>query len=132
MAEFDPEQFLTNAMNEIQVGASPALMDAILAAEDLAARFASLGADLTATLVAIKLETDPERIKLLQDDLSYTLPARKAEILAAAKIRCSSDGQAALETALTVLEKAALIVAKSFIPGISALPGLSNVLPPGV
>jgi len=76
---------------------------------------AQLRQDIEATLAALEVERDSRRARALRDDLEKFLPARKAAILSAAQSRFSSEVQAALENALSLATRAAVIVAKAFV-----------------
>src|SRR5581483_6048248 len=82
---------------------------------DVRVELSELRQDIEATLAALETERDGRRARALRQDLDTFLPARKAAILAAAEARYSKDIKDALENALTLATRAAVIVAKAFV-----------------
>src|SRR5438034_11694116 len=84
---------------------------------DVRVELSELRKDIEATLAALEVERDGRRARGLRQDLETFLPARKAAILSAAESRFSGEVRAALETALSMATRAAVVVARAFVTG---------------
>jgi len=82
---------------------------------DVRVELSELRQDIEATLAALEVEKDSRRARALRQDLETFLPARKAAILSAAESRYSQEVRVALENALALAARAAVIVAKAFV-----------------
>jgi hypothetical protein len=111
MSTFDAEIFAQAALAD----ARDALGKTTANAADVAIELQQLEQDIEATLAALEVEKDVRRAQALRQDLAQFLPARKAAILSAAASTESGEVQAALENALTLATRAAVIVAKAFV-----------------
>jgi hypothetical protein len=111
MSTFDAEIFAQAALTD----ARDLLVTTATNGSQASAELDALQQDIEATLAALEVEKDGRRAQALRADLESFLPARKAAILSAATTRGSSEVDAALETALTLATRVAVIVAKSFV-----------------
>lgn len=111
MSAFDSKAFAQTILAE---GRS-LLGDTLDAVPELRARFAAFQADVEVTLAALEIERDSLRADSIREDLEHFLPARKAAIVSAARSHASADLMAALETALAIAVRAAVIVARAFV-----------------
>jgi hypothetical protein len=115
-SKFDAAAFAAQLLDEARTAIKPLLEVMDQDARTLVAQFDTLETDMARTLLAIQATTDKGLQAMLQADLTVFLPARKAALLAAVATKASGDVQALVELALTVVEKAAIIAAKSFVP----------------
>ena len=113
MSTFDAEIFAQAVLADVQ-----AVIDrADEESADVRVELSELRKDIEATLAALEVERDSRRARALRQDLETFLPARKAAILSAAESRFSAEIQAALENALALATRAAVVVAKAFVAG---------------
>ncbi|HZV02652.1 MAG TPA: hypothetical protein VFF73_38450 [Planctomycetota bacterium] len=111
MSTFDAEIFAQAVLADVQ----DVLDKAEEESADVRVELSDLRNDIEATLSALEVERDNRRARALRQDLETFLPARKAAILSAAESRFSGEVRAALENALTVATRAAIVVAKAFV-----------------
>lgn len=71
---------------------------------------------IEATVSAMQSETDPERLKGLQDDLTGALYSSRKSIESVIASKLSGDLESAAKTALDVAIHVAITVGKSFLP----------------
>jgi len=120
MTQLDAKVLLRTTAEEVLRGAKPALLDAVMGADDLRQGLLDLQQDTEATLAALQQETNPLRAAGLRDDLVLALPARKLALLAVAQTRLSSDAHAAFENALEIIVKVGVSIAKTLVMGMIA------------
>jgi hypothetical protein len=113
MSTFDAEIFAQAALADVR----DVLAKAQTTSADAQVELQQLEQDIEATLAALEIEKDGRRAMGLRKDLDEFLPARKAAILSAAASTESSELQAALENALALATRTAVIVAKAFVTG---------------
>ena len=111
MSTFDAEIFAQAALADVR----GLLESSAATTSDARGELQELQDDIEATLAALEVEKDGRRARALRDDLEHFLPARKAAILSAAQSKISGEVAAALENALTLATRAAVIVAKAFV-----------------
>src|SRR5580698_5109780 len=111
MSTFDAEIFAQAALADVR----DVLNKTATTSADVQIELQQLEQDMEATLAALEVEKDGRRAQALRQDLAQFLPARKAAILSAAASAESSELQAALENALAVATRTAVIVAKAFV-----------------
>jgi hypothetical protein len=113
VSTFDAEIFAQTALADVRELIDQGQQDSA----EVRVELAQLRQDIEATLAALEVERDARRARALRDDLDRSLPARKAAILSAAESKFSSEVNAALENALTLATRVAVIVAKAFVTG---------------
>jgi hypothetical protein len=113
MSTFDAEIFAQAALSDVRELLASTAADTADAQVELQA----LEQDIEATLAALEVEKDGRRAQALRQDLETFLPARKAAILSAAASVEAGNVQAALEKALTLATRVAVIAAKAFVTG---------------
>ena len=111
MSTFDAEIFAQAALADVKAVLDSTDEDSA----DVRVELAQLQQDIEATLAALEVERDERRARALRQDLEQFLPARKAAILSAAQSRFSSQIQSALEDALSLAARVAVVAAKAFV-----------------
>jgi len=111
MSTFDAEIFAQAVLADVQ----DVLDKADEESADVRVELSELRKDIEATLAALEVERDSRRARALRQDMETFLPARKAAILSAAESGFSGEVRAALEDALALAARAAVVVAKAFV-----------------
>ena len=113
---FDVQAVAREALDDARVLLEPKVKELGVRGVLLAKRFAALESDVHDTLAAIEASTSPAEVEELQADLEGALAHRRTMLLAAVAAELGSAEKAALDAALEVGTKVALIVARAFIP----------------
>lgn len=109
------EQIVRQAFDEARAAIAPVLAASSDDAKTVGKLFAELERDQLKLFARLQTETDPEKLRELQDAVALELPARRDAILAAAASVAGSTARATFDAALGVLVTVLVAAAKKFL-----------------